>query len=38
MWKDSGSELEFLDYEYLINTVESIVTKLVLFEGKVSAF
>lgn len=38
MWKDSGTELDFLDYDYLIKTVESIVTKLFLFEGKVSAF
>ena len=26
MWKDSETELDFLDYDYLIQTVQSIIT------------
>ena len=29
MWKDSETELDFLDYDYLIKTVQSIITGIV---------
>lgn len=38
MWKDSETELDFLDYDYLIRTVESIVTNDSLLPASIGVY
>ena len=38
MWKDSETELDFLDYDYLIKTVESIVTNDSLLPASIGVY
>ena len=38
MWKDSETELDFLDYDYLIKTVQSIVQNNALLPASIGVY
>lgn len=38
MWKDSETELDFLDYDYLIQTVQSIITDDTLLPASIGVY
>lgn len=38
MWKDSETELDFLDYDYLIQTVQSIITNDALLPASIGVY
>ena len=38
MWKDSETELDFLDYDYLIQTLQSIITDDSLLPASVGVY
>lgn len=38
MWKDSETELDFLDYDYLIQTLQSIITDDSLLPASIGVY
>ena len=38
MWKDNETELDFLDYDYLIKTVQNIVTNDSLLPASIGIY